>query len=73
MQDGRLIILKPYVDDQHEDQNNNMVFVEKVNNLSKLMKHIRSKYIEKSSMSVSLTSNYGKGQLLLISKTKSLF
>ena len=60
LQDGNLLILKPYNDNQHENENN-MVFVEKVKNYSKLVEHIRNKYNKKSHMNISLMSNYGEG------------
>jgi len=62
--DGNLLILKPYNDNQHENENN-MVFVEKVKNYSKLVEHIRNKFNKKSHTNISLMSNYGEDSIIL--------
>jgi len=58
VQKGSILILKPYVDNQHDDKNNNMVSVKKVNDHDNLLDHIRNTYTERSNMEIKLMICY---------------
>ena len=61
VQKGSILILKPYVDNQHDDNNNNMVPVKKVNNYDNLLEHIRNTYTERSNMEIRLMIRFDNG------------
>ena len=61
VQKGSILILKPYVDNQHDDKNNNMVSVKKVNDHDNLLDHIRNTYTERSNMEIKLMICYDNG------------